>query len=92
MWSMHTPGSDLVCKDPDVYEIVVLKTTHLVNGKSLSMACCKKIESTTTTTTLATTTIAKTTTVPDVTTCEIFPKDFLTLETFWLLENFFGFN
>lgn len=49
MWSMHTPGVDLVCKDPDVYEIVNLKATHLISGKKMTMSCCKKIELTTTT-------------------------------------------
>lgn len=48
MWSMHTPGNDLVCKDPDNFEVVTLPTTHLITGKVVSMACCKKIETTTT--------------------------------------------
>lgn len=56
MWLMHTTGSDLVCQDPDNWEIAYLKTTHPITKKQTTMCCCKKIESTTTTSTTPKTT------------------------------------
>lgn len=53
-WSGHTPGSDLICKDPENFEIVNIKTQHVVYKKMVTLSCCKKIETTTTTTTTTT--------------------------------------
>lgn len=53
---MHFPAKDLICKDPDLYEVTSFKVPHVITGKMMSLACCNKIETTTTTTTKATTT------------------------------------
>lgn len=60
--SVHGPGSDLICEEPDLYEIASFSVKNPGTGKSSDMVCCKKIETTTTTKKTTTTAAEKTTT------------------------------